>query len=422
MKYIADLHTHSKYAGACSDKLTLENMASSASQKGISILGTGDFTHPLWFNEIKSKLHSKGNGVYHLERQEVNFILTTEVSIIFSTGSGNPSLFSRDANNKKIHNCIMAPNIEVAEQINERLSKFGDLKLDGRPVLTISAAHLVELMHGIDKDIIVYPAHIWTPWFGAFGSLSGFDSMKDAYEDQEMHIHALETGLSSDPSMNWRVSSLDKYSLLSGSDAHSLEKLGREVTIFDMKNVSYFDIQNLIKNKNVDSTIEFYPEEGKYHYDGHRRCNISISPEDAKKYNNICPVCRKKLTIGVLHRVEDLADREPGYKPKNVSPYIHAIPLREIIAEANSKGINTLSVKTKYDELINNLGTELFILTDCKIEKIMQIDENVGNAIRNVRNGEVNISPGYDGVFGVIDVMNKNPIKKKGMQRTMRDF
>ncbi|HUB92380.1 MAG TPA: endonuclease Q family protein, partial [Candidatus Saccharimonadales bacterium] len=338
MRYIADLHVHSRYAGACSPELTLENINRVAGEKGINIIGTGDFTHPDWFSEIKSKLVYE-NGVYKLKGAEsVNFILSSEVCTIFDSGKGF----------KKIHNCILAPDIGAVEGINDAIGKFGSLKSDGRPLLTVRPSEFVEILHGIDKDIMVFPAHAWTPWYGVFGSY-GFGSLKEAYEDQAIHIKAIETGLSSDPLMNWRVSVLDKVALVSGSDAHSLPKLGREAVVFSSEKApSYESLIRNLAGKKLDMTVEFYPEEGKYHFDGHRKCGVSFSPEEAKKYNGICPVCRRRLTMGVLHRVEQLADREEGFKPKDAVPYVSMVPLQEIIAYVSRKAPASEYVKKVY--------------------------------------------------------------------------
>lgn len=420
---------HSKFAGACSERLTLENIDMTAHEKGIGIIGTGDFTHPEWLKEVKTKLSETSNGVYKLKAlSHTNFLLTSEVSIIFGGGQNATSgkVVAKDQRVKKVHNCIIAPNLEVVDSINEQLAKFGDLKIDGRPILTnISLSEFVEILRGIDKNIFIFPAHAWTPWYGIFGSFSGFNSMKDAYEDQAMHIHALETGLSSDPPMNWRVSALDKYTLISGSDAHSPEKIGREAVVFEIgeKELSYKSIIDNVKKKKLEYTVEFYPEEGKYHYDGHRNCNISLSPEEAKKYNNKCPVCRRTITVGVMHRVEELADREHGYRPNGAVPYVHAVPLQEIISYVSGKGAHTDYVKKTYNGLIKDFGSEFGVLLDSDIEKIKSIDKDLAKALENVRGERIGIKPGYDGVFGVIDLLNRMKYEKAGgRQSTIVDF
>ncbi len=427
LRYIADLHIHSRHAGGCSDKLTIKNISEAAEKKGIGIISTGDFTHPLWLNEIKSSLHEAESGLFTLNKDSsVRFMLGTEVSTVFNEKGGeNRGMFSADKSVRKVHTCILAPGIEVIDQINADLGKYGNLSLDGRPMLNMSTPELIECLHSIDPRIFAFPAHIWTPWFGVLGSMSGFDSIKEAYQDQAMHIHAVETGLSSDPAMNWRISGLDDYAIISTSDAHSLPKLAREAITLDIdeKGVSYEAIIKRIKSKRLERTIEFYPEEGKYHYDGHRKCNISLSPEEAKKFNGICPVCRKKLTIGVMHRIGELADREPGFRPKDAVPFIHAIPLQEVIAYVTGKGVSTKTVQEAYTSLLSVFGTELNVLIDADIEAIESIDKNLANAIKNIRSEKVSITPGYDGIFGVIDILGRaRSDRKQQAQKSMHDY
>lgn len=420
MEYIADLHMHSKYAGACSEHLNLESISAMAYTKGIKVVGTGDFTHPLWLNDIKKLLVEDGNGLYRIKNSLTNFMLTTEVCTIFEGKGGVTDRV------KKIHHVIFAPNIEVVEQINATLSKYGSLSSDGRPILNkLTPAGLVEQLMKISKDIFVFPAHAWTPWYGALGSFSGFNSLEEAYEDQAKNIYALEMGLSSDPPMNWRISKLDKYTLVSGSDAHSLPKMGREAIVLDMEEgkLSYKSIVDAIKGRKLKLNIEFYPEEGKYHFDGHRNCNTSLSPKEARKYNGRCPVCGKPLTIGVLHRVEDLADREEGEQPKNATPYVHVIPLQEVIAHVSGKGEATEYVKSTYNKLIEKFGSEFNVLLKSDEDSIREVDKELAKAINNIREGHVKIIPGYDGVFGLIDIFNKVKEERKGSkQSTMNDF
>ncbi len=412
MEFISELHTHSKYAAACSEQLTLENMAASSERKGIRLIGTADFSHPAWFKEIKAKLEEETKGVFKLKDSdsETRFVLASEVSVHFSdksSQSGSLGIFDRTGVVKRWHNCLLAPSIEAVEQINEQLAGFGNLASDGRPQLAMRASELVELMHGISDDIMVYPAHAWTPWFGVFGSLSGFDSIDEAYEDQAKRIQVIETGLSADPAMFWRISKLDKYAVISGGDAHSLPKQGREATVLEFDSMpSYSDIVGQIKSRKFKYTIEFYPEEGKYHYDGHRKCNVSLSPEESAKYNNICPVCGKPLTLGVLNRVNELADREPGYVPKGSIPYVHAVPLQEVLAFVSKKSAYSAYVKSAQAKLIEKFGTEFNVLLKADIESIRGVDRELARAIENIREERVRIKPGYDGVFGVVDVLD----------------
>ncbi|MEM3839334.1 MAG: endonuclease Q family protein [Candidatus Micrarchaeaceae archaeon] len=418
MDYISDLHIHSKYAGACSEQLVLENLDSVARSKGIGIIGTGDFTHPLWYKEIAGKLYEvDDSGTYALKGNKAGtrFVLTSEVAVFFQ-GRTNSRV-------KKIHNLILAPNLEVVAQINEALGRFGNLGADGRPILQISNSDLIESLHKIDERIAVIPSHAWTPWFGALGQM-GFDSIKEAYEDQEKRVFAIETGLSSDPGMNWRVSALDKYALVSWGDAHSLPKLGREATVISMDGgPSYDGIIYSIKEKKIRMTVEFYPEEGKYHLDGHRNCGVSMTPEEAKRYNNICPKCGKMLTIGVLHRVEELADRDDGYRPAGAAPYLHTVPLQEIIAYVTKKGAGTAYVANLYKKLIDEFGTEFNVLLKSDLAGIAKVDESLAKAIENVRSECVKIIPGYDGVFGIIDILGRiNAEKGHGRQKQIIDF
>ncbi len=428
MEYIAELHTHSKYAGACSEQLTLENMDAAALTKGLNILLTGDFTHPLWFKDIKNRLiPSEEMGLYRLKGSKTGtkFIIGGEIATIFNkSGSGKAGVFDATGNVSKVHHVVLVPNIETAEQINETLGKLGNLAIDGRPQLNMSASDLVETLRKVSKEVFVFPAHVWTPWFGVLGSFSGYDSIKEAYEDQAQHIHALETGLSSDPVMNWRVSELDNYALLSGGDAHSIPKLGREATLFDIaeKNLSYDSIIYAIKNKQIKGTVEFYPEEGKYHYDGHRKCSVSLSPEQARKYNGICPVCRKRLTIGVLHRVEELADREEGFVPDGAAPFVHAIPLIEVIAFVKKKSTGSVYVAKTYNELVKKFGNEMNVLLKSTVDDIKHVDKELGRAIENMREDKVHVVPGYDGVFGIIDIANSVKEARSPAQRTMSEF
>ncbi len=426
MEIISDFHTHSKYSGACSENLTLENIYDTCKIKGIRLISTGDFTHPLWFNEIKTKLKDNGNGIFSIKgKEDLSFILGTEVCTVFDEKGGSKNLFSKTPGIKKIHTCILAPNIETVALINNELKNYGTLSLDGRPLLSMSAAELVDVLMNINRNIFVFPAHVWTPWFGVFGSISGFDSVKDAYQDQAKNIYALETGLSSDPSMNWRISKNDKYTLLSGSDAHSPQKLGREAVVLNLKNnnLTYKSVINAIKEKSISYTIEFYPEEGKYHYDGHRNCNISMTPKEAKKYNYMCPICRKKLTLGVLHRVEELADRDEGYVLKDAPTFVKAVPLTEVLSYIYSKGVNTKTVMESYYSLISSFGNEMNVLINADINKISSIDNALGNAINAIRSGKIKIKPGYDGVFGIIDILGRetNNVQKR-KQSSISDF
>jgi uncharacterized protein (TIGR00375 family) len=418
MECIADLHVHSKYAMACSEQLTIDNIAESAREKGIGLVSTGDFTHPKHMSEIKKTLEEHGTGIYKIKgsSKSTQFVIGTEVCTVFEDRLGR---------SRRIHHCILAPSIEAAEQANEHLSRFGDLSSDGRPLLNrISPAQLVEDLIGIDPEMFVFPAHLWTPWFGALGEHSGFNSIEEAYEDQAMHIYAYETGLSSDPPMNWRLSKLDRYTPISGSDAHSLPKMGREAIIFDVEDKTDFtDITGRIKKKEMKLTIEFYPEEGKYHFDGHRNCSVSLSPDKSKKFGNRCPKCGKKLTIGVMHRIDDLADREAGFIPNGAVPYVHAIPLQEVIAHVTGKATYSMQVKSTYSRIIQRFGTEFNVLMKADPDSIAEVDKKLAEGIRRIREDKAHVIPGYDGVFGIIDIFNEvKQEKSEGMQKRITEF
>lgn len=392
MKIIADLHLHSKHSRATSKNLDLINLEKYAKIKGINLLGTGDFTHPIWFKELKKNLIEDGSGILKT-KTGFNFLLTVELS----------NIYTQDGKGRRIHNIIFAPNFEVVDQINQALLKKGRLDYDGRPIFGFNCVELVEMMKNISNEIEIIPAHIWTPWFSLFGSMSGFDSIEECFRDQAKHIHAVETGLSSDPEMNWRLSMLDKISLVSFSDAHSFWpwRIGREATIFDIK-LKYKELINAIRTKKgLKETIEVNPNYGKYHLDGHRSCDICLRPKESIKLKKICPNCGKKLTIGVLHRVEELADRNDGFKPKNAKPFKSLIPLSELIAGVVNQGVATQKVWKEYNNLMENLGPELIILLETTLEELKKVTNNkIAEAIIDNREGKIKVAPGYDGVYG----------------------
>jgi len=406
MNFIADLHIHSKYSRATSPTGDLEHLAESAKIKGIQVVGTGDFTHPQWLKEIKEQLSPAEQGLFKLKnnRNEVRFILTSEISCIYSKGGKV----------RKIHIVVLAPDIEAVERINKKLSEIGNLKSDGRPILGLDAKNLLEIVLKADENCLFIPAHILTPWFALFGSKSGFDSVEECFEDLSPHIYALETGLSADPKMIWRIPDGRRLTLVSNSDAHSPNKVGREANVFETE-LSYNSIVEAIKNKDNKKflyTIEFFPEEGKYHLDGHRACDISLTPKESRKYNNVCPSCGKPLTLGVAHRIEDLADKEEGFVPKDAIPYKSLIPLKEIIGEAFSCGPNTKKVAKEYNKLIENLKNEFNILLNVSFEELQKIAQpQVAEGIIKVRQGNVIIEPGYDGVFGKVGIFSKKDRK-----------
>lgn len=401
MRIIADLHVHSAYSRATSKEMNVAGMAAWAKRKGINLLGTGDFTHPLHFANLKAALKPSDNGLYTTALEPgVFFMLTAEISCIYSY----------KGKVRKIHNIIMAPGLDIAGKINNTLRKHGNLSSDGRPILGMNAKDLIKIVMDISPDCLFVPAHAWTPWFSVFGSKSGFNSIEDCFEEYSRYIYAIETGLSSDPEMNWRLSALDTITLLSNSDAHSPGKLGREANVFEC-GMDYYEIMDVIRKKDRSRflyTVEFFPEEGKYHYDGHRTCNISFSPDETQKNGNTCPVCKKGLTVGVMNRVDELADRPVGFVPENAIPSKHLVPLTEIIAEAFNSGVNTIKVRKEFEKLVSS-HTELEILLDMTETELRKIsDTRVAEGILKVRAGDLNIIPGYDGVYGRISIFAEN--------------
>ncbi|MGD0283541.1 MAG: endonuclease Q family protein [Dissulfurispiraceae bacterium] len=413
MRFIADLHIHSKYSRATSRDLEPESLWRWAQLKGIRVIGTGDFTHPLWLKELKDKLEPGSSGLFTLRgelekevlgsvpavcKADVSFMLTAEISCIYS----------KNGRVRKIHALVLVPSFDDAERINLALSKIGNLKADGRPILGLDAKVLLDIVMHESPESMLVPAHAWTPHFSVFGAHSGFDSLEECFEELTPHIHAIETGLSSDPSMNWRISALDSVTLISNSDAHSSAKIGREANIFDTE-VSYPSMINALKTrKGFSGTIEFFPEEGKYHYDGHRACGISLPPAEAVKHDCRCPVCGKKVTVGVMHRVEELADRKEGFKPAGSPLYYSAIPLPEIISEVLKVGVGSKAVQGTYFSLLQKLGNEFAILMETPLEDIESAgSRKLREAVAKMRAGDIYIVPGYDGVFGKVRLFGK---------------
>lgn len=421
MRFIADLHIHSKYSRATSRDMSPEALWKWAQLKGISVIGTGDFTHPKWLQELNEKLEPAGNGLYRLKkdyrtgdiprfcRAEVFFMLSAEISCIYS----------KNGKTRKVHSIILIPDLSDAIKINTALSKIGNLNSDGRPILGLDAKELLRIVLDASPDAVLVPAHAWTPHFSVFGAVSGFDSLEECFEELAPHIYAVETGLSSDPSMNWRLSALDRITLISNSDAHSPGKIGREANVFDT-DFSYRAIMDAMKiKKGFLGTIEFFPEEGKYHYDGHRVCGVSLSPKETIKHNYLCPACGKKVTVGVMHRVESLADRAVGYKPSGAPSFYSIIPLPEIIAETLKVGVNSKAVEREYQNLLQKLGNEFKILMDVSLHAIEEAGSpRLREAISRMRNGDVHIAPGYDGEFGkikIFEAVKRKEIKGQSM-------
>jgi len=431
MQQILDLHIHSKYSRACSPQLTLPNIEATCRIKGVDIVATGDFTYPDWFRDIKENLtpspFNKGEGEGRVEKipplpppykggeknegegslyllksakdEKIRFILSTEFALIYKKADKV----------RRIHIVLHAPNIEAVEELNKYLDKKYNIRSDGRPILGMNAEELCKICFSIHPKFLIYPAHIWTPWFSVFGSKSGFDSMAECFGEYTDQIYAYETGLSSDPEMNWRLSALDKLTLLSNSDAHSLPNIGREANVMDLDTVTYDEIYKAIKEKDVSKlkySIEFYPEEGMYHYDGHRDCSVRMTPGETKKNKGICPKCKKKMVIGVMYRVDELADRALGFKPKNAPGFKKLVELDKIIAEAlGIKSRSSLRVQAEYNKLISQAGSELDILIKADLAKLKKMTyAEIVEGIRRVREGELIIEPGFDGQYGVIKI------------------
>ncbi len=486
MRQIADFHIHSKYSRACSSQLTLENIEKACRIKGVDIIATGDFTYPEWFLSIKDSLEEApvlslrakpprrseaisvgataeiasssrggtprndiiggGGSLYKLKTatdNKIKFILSTELALIYKDGDRA----------RRIHLVVHAPNIKAVEELNKYLDKKYNIRSDGRPILGMKAPDLVKLCLSIHHKFLIYPAHIWTPWFSVFGSKSGFNSMEECFKEETKNIYAYETGLSSDPEMNWRLSALDKLTLLSNSDAHSLQNIGREANVFELENATYDEIYDVMKNKKVSPandlsrknpptppllkgvikddaplikgvggikyTIEFYPEEGMYHSDGHRACGVRFSPAQTKKNKGICPICKKPLTIGVMNRVEELADRPAGFILKNAPDLKRLVELDKIIAEAlDIKSRHSRKVQLIYNDLIKRLGSELYILMDAPLEAIEKASlPHIAEGVKRVREGKLTVEPGFDGQYGTVKIFNKKEKKENSQMK-----
>ena len=408
---IADLHIHSRFSMATSKEGTPENLDFWARKKGISLIGTGDFTHPVWREELKERLVSEGNGLYRLRDVYVKeesrkfpgegtrFVVSGEIS----------SIYKKNGKTRKVHNVILLPSLEAADAMAQRLEKIGNIHSDGRPILGLDSHDLLEMMLDVCPEGILIPAHIWTPHFSVLGAKSGFDSVEECFEELAPYIHALETGLSSDPAMNWRISKLDRYQLVSNSDAHSPSKLGREANLLDI-DCSYEGLYRAIQTgEGLEGTVEFFPEEGKYHFDGHRKCGVSLSPVEAERLGGICPVCGKKLTMGVDHRVEQLADRAEGFVKKDGKKYESLVPLPEVISACMGYSTASKKVQGCFEQMIQTLGTEFDILRNVPSEDIKSCaGERIAEGIENVRTGNVKRIPGYDGEYGKIELFDEN--------------
>ena len=427
MQLIVDLHIHSRYANATSKYLTIKEIYKWCKIKGINIVGTGDFTHPAWFDELNTHLEPAEPGLYKLKdkfAKEIDaelpesvsntlsrFILTVEISNIYTKGGRG----------RRLHNVVIVPSFEVAAKLNSQLDKIGNLKADGRPILGMNSKDLLKMTLDSDSESLFIPAHIWTPWYAMFGSKSGFDTIEECFDELAPEIKAVETGLSSDPFMNWRLSALDNITLVSNSDAHSVEKLAREANIIETQKLTYAEIINAIKtgDKRFVGTIEFFPQEGMYHFDGHRACDVKFSPKETKEHKGLCPVCGGKLVVGVQYRVNELADRPFEFKPKTHKKVEYIVPLVEIIKEI--KGIKSIKAKTvvnQYTKMYQKLGTEFDILRNINLKTIHDagfIAE--ARAIQKMRKGDVFIDPGYDGVYGTVQIFK--PDEKQNLKNQL---
>lgn len=404
MEFVADFHIHSKYSRATSKDMDIPNLAKWAKLKGVTLLGTGDFTHHLWLQELKQHLNPQEDKGLFLH-EGIYFILSGEISSIFSQGGRG----------HRVHSMVIVPSFKLAEEVNKMLSFYGNLASDGRPIIGISCLKLAEEVFKISQDIMLIPAHIWTPWFSAFGSNSGFNSLEEAYGKYTEKITALETGLSSDPAMNWRLSKLDEFSLVSNSDSHSPSRIGREANVFNCE-LNYWEIKKVLETKDKEKflyTVEFFPEEGRYHYDGHRNCGIRLTPQETKGHKGLCPECGRPVTKGVLYRVDELADRPEGFIPPNAIGYKSLVPLDEIISEVKEVGKQSKAVLKEYLDSVYALGSEFNIMVKVSEKELFsRLPERIAQGVKKVREKKLKILPGYDGEYGVIKIFNEEEEKK----------
>ena len=415
MEIISDLHIHSRYARATSKNISIENLEKYARIKGLGLFGTGDFQHPLWRKEIDEKLREDENGIL----RTVNgfpFLWQTEISL----------MYSQDGKRRAVHLLVFAPNRETADKITEFLGNKGRIDYDGRPIFGINARDFVKDLKEIEDKIEIIPAHVWTPWFGLFGSKSGFDSVEECFQEQSKHIYSIETGLSSDPAMNWRLSKLDKYAIVSNSDAHSFwpHRIGREATIFEIPELTYDNIIKAIRTrKGLKETIEVSPFFGKYHLTGHRNCQVGFESQEAEKLHNICPKCKRELTIGVAARVEELADRPEGYVPENAVPFKTLLPLQELLSALLGNAVNSKKVWHEYYKLLGKFGGEFNVLLNVNKEELKKVvSEKIIEAILSNREGRIKVKGGYDGVYGV-PLIEKIEVKEEdSKQKDLGDF
>lgn len=426
-KFIADIEIHSKYARAVSKEMIVENLALWAAKKGIQVLGTGDFTHPLWLRELKERLEPAEPGLYRLKERfrpknnhsfdatKTRFLLSGEISCVYS----------KKNKVRRVHHLVYAPSFEIAEKINTQLGWIGNLKSDGRPIIGLDSKELLKILLNASPECVLIPAHCWTPWFGVFGSKSGFDSLEECFEELTKEIFAVETGLSSSPEMNWRIPFLDDKAIISSSDSHSLHRIGREANIFNAE-ISYSAIMKALRNWRSNEfwgTIEYFPEEGMYHYDGHRACQTRLSPRETKQRKGICPVCGKPVTVGVMARVEELAaaDRPEGFRPEWAKPYYSFVPFDEIIAEAlGIKSVGSKSVWKAYHDAVKNFGSEFGVMIDASEADLRSgLPPAIAEGVIRMRQGKVHIEPGYDGQYGKVKIFEEEERKELNTQKSL---
>lgn len=415
MRLITDWHVHSKYSRACSRDLVLPSVADACRRKGIDVVATGDWTHPGWFDHLRENLVESEPGIYRLHGGETRFMLVTEVSQIYKKGDKT----------RRIHNLVFSPSLETCARVNAELDRRGfNRKADGRPIFGMDSEAFYKQLKEIDERIIVVPAHAWTPWYSVFGSKSGFDSLEECYGEMAKYIYAIETGLSSDPKMNWQLTALDAVMLISNSDAHSTDKLGREANVFDLVAPSYDEFVRVLREKDRSKflyTIEFFPEEGKYHFDGCANCGFSSPPVRTREIGGRCPACKRPLTLGVEYRVEQLADRDASTAASNKVPYKSIVPLKEVIADAFGLGVASKKVGEEYRRLTDRVADEFSVLLDVPIDQIARETTNpaVAEAVARVREGRLDISPGYDGIFGTVRIFSERERPKKPTQTAL---
>lgn len=422
---ILDLHIHSKYSRACSKDLALPQIGAACARRGIAVAATGDFTHPKWFAHMQEELMEVRPGIYALKSSPglgVHFVIGTEIA----------SIKKHAGETRRVHHLLFAPSIEAAGKLNQKLIDRGiNLGADGRPIIGMTSKDILALMLDVDERMVMIPAHAWTPWFGIFGSNGGYQSLEECFEDLTPHIFAIETGLSSDPAMNRRVSMLDDIALISNSDAHSTAKLGREANVMQFAredDVTYDEIMRVLRGRDRKKflyTIEFYPEEGKYHLDGHRLCQFVSTPEETERIQGICPICKKSLVIGVMNRVNALSDRNEAETARRASehvPFRRLVPLPEIIGDALGVGPSAKQVKKQYDALVDRFGSEFDVLLHASVADLKEnTSSDIALAIDRVRRGEVRVQPGYDGQFGVVKIFGDNE-RAKARQGTLLDI